>query len=196
MDFRGDQERTLWVADQMARHLAGSGQPLVRLYPGFLYGPGAEPDRNGLARLLCDHASGRGSPLVAVSGQRCCLALIDDVADGILRALGRAVDGSTYILGGENRTLDELLAAFGEATGIAPPRRPPAIVGKLAARLRRWGSAAAGLQPAVGKEELARHEQAWVYESERARRELEYRITPLDEAVAATAAWLRDAGYL
>lgn len=192
-----DYERTKWEADLLARAAARSEVPVVRLYPGVVFGPGELTAGNHVVRSLLLHASGRLPGLLGRGDRRLCFAFVDDVAAGFVAALERAAPGAAYVLGGENRTLVELFEAFGRRTGIAPPTRriPYAVAAAVGwAQLKRadWF----GIEPELtdGVVGIYRHE--WAYSSARAERELGYRITPFEEAVARTVAWLEETGTL
>jgi farnesol dehydrogenase len=197
MEFHNDYERTKWVADQMVRHLATTGFPVVRLYPGVVFGPGALSDGNHVVKLLLQHARGRLPGMLGSGELRQCFAYVDDVVEGALAALERARPGSAYILGGENRNARELFAAFERAAGVAPPRRsiPFALAG-LIGRLQRWRANLLNIEPELTDQVVGVYRHEWAYSSELAIRELDYRITPFEEAVAKTVDWLRSVGEL
>jgi farnesol dehydrogenase len=197
VSFHNDYERTKWAADRAARALALDGFPIVRLYPGVVYGPGDLTAGNHVVGLLLRHARGRLPGYLGRGDRRQCFAYVDDVADGFLAALERASQGSGYLLGGENRTARELFAAFRDATGITPPRRSvPFAVAAFAGRLERWRANLTSIPPEVTDEVVGIYRHEWAYSSARAERDLGYRITPLHEGVARTAAWLRAIGEL
>lgn len=197
MDLHNDYERTKWVADQMARHLGTTGFPLVRLYPGVVFGPGALTDGNHVVRLLLQHARGKLPGMLGGGDLRQCFAFVDDVVDGAVKAVEDASPGSGYILGGENRTARELFASFEQATGIAPPRRRiPFGIATWIGRLQRWRAALLGIEPELTDEVVGIYRHEWAYSSELAERELGYRVTPFDQAVARTVDWLRESGEL
>ena len=125
------------------------------------------------------------------------LTYVDDVAAGFVAALSRAKDGSAYILGGDNKTLVDLFAAFQAETGIAPPKRKiPYAVARLVGRLQRWRAELFGVEPELTDEVVRIYAHEWAYSSRRAEAELGYRVTPLREGVAKTVAWLRERGSL
>lgn len=195
--FHNDYERTKWVADQLARHLASTGFPLVRLYPGVIFGPGALTPGNHVVQLLIQHARGRLPGLLGRGDRRQCFAFVDDVVAGFVAALERANPGSGYILGGENRTVQELFETFGELAGIQPPRRRiPFWFATLLGRLGRWRAELTGIEPELTDEVVGIYRHEWAYSSARAERELGYRITPFAEALARTVGWLRSIGEL
>ncbi len=195
--FHNDYERTKWVADQMARNLATQGMPIVRLYPGVVYGPGAMTDGNHVVSLLLDHAAGKLPGMLGNGELRQCFAFVDDVADGIVRALDRAQPGSAYILGGENRTAVELFAAFQAATGIAPPKRKiPFAVASLIGKVQRWRAMLFGIPPELTDEVVGIYRHEWAFSSALAQAELGYRVTPLKDGIRQTVEWLRTVGRL
>ncbi len=197
MKFHNDYERTKWVADQMARNLAAQGFPIVRLYPGVVYGPGAMTDGNHVVSLLLDHAAGKLPGMLGSGELRQCFAFVDDVADGVVRALDRAQPGSAYILGGENRTARELFAAFQAASGIEPPRRKiPFAVASLIGKLQRWRAVMFGIPPELTDEVVGIYRHEWAFSSALAQAELGYRVTPLAEGIQLTVDWLRSVGRL
>lgn len=192
-----DYERTKHAADRLAREAAGAGLPVVRLYPGVIYGPGAMTEGNHVVATLLQHARGKLPGMLGPGDRRWCFAFVDDVAEGVVAATERAAPGSAYLLGGDNRTLTELFAIFAAETGIAPPRRHiPYGVAAAIGRLQRLGAEWFGMAPQLTEREVAIYRHEWAYRSERAIRELGYRARPLEEGVARTVAWLRETGAL
>ena len=125
------------------------------------------------------------------------LAYVDDVASGFAAALERAEDGSAYILGGDNKTLVDLFAAFEAETGIAPPKRKiPYAIARIAGRLQRWRAELFDVEPELTDQVVRIYAHEWAYTSARAEAELGYRVTPLREGIARTVAWMRERGLL
>ncbi len=192
-----DYERTKWAADRLAREAAASGARIVRLYPGVAYGPGSITAGNHVVHNLILHARGKLPGVLGAGDRRMSLAYVDDVASGFVSATERAKDGSAYILGGDNRTLFELFVAFQAETGIAPPKiKIPYAVARLVGRLQRWRAELFGVEPELTDEVVRIYAREWAYSSARAEADLGYRVTPLAQGVAKTAAWLRASGLL
>lgn len=188
--FHNDYERTKWLADQRARD--ATDVPVLRLYPGVVYGPGVLTAGNHVTNLLAQHAQGRLPGLLGRGDRRQCLAFVDDVAEGVALAIEHGRAGHGYILGGENRTTLELFQAFARVSGIAVPRRriPFAVAAGLG-RLQRWRATWTGVPPDLTDEVVGIYRHEWAYSSARAIRELGYRITPLEEGLQRTTDWLR-----
>ena len=192
-----DYERTKRLADGVAREAAASGLPIVRLYPGIVYGPGALTAGNHLVGSLLLHARGKLPGMLGPGDRRMSLAFVDDVSRGFVTALERAPSGSAYVLGGDNRTLADVFAIFHARTGILPPkRRIPYWAGRLVGRFQRLRAELTGKEPELTDEVVRIYAHEWAYSSARAQRDLAYTITPLEDGIAKTVAWLRDRGEL
>jgi len=196
-EFHNDYERTKWLADQMARRIDTSDLELVRVYPGVIFGPGALTQGNHVVQLLLQHARGKLPGILGSGDLAQCFAYVDDVVQGICRAIESARGGSGYILGGENRTAIDLFAAFERATGIAPPtRRLPFALAAFIGKLQRWRADLFGIEPELTDEVVGIYRHEWAFSSARAERDLGYRVTPFDQAVQQTVDWLKTTGEL
>jgi len=196
-EFNNDYERTKTLADREAQRLSADGLPLIRLYPGVVFGPGALTAGNHVVQLLLQHARGELPGFLGKGDLRQCFAFVDDVAAGSLRALENGQPGAGYILGGENKTARELFDAFESASGVAPPRRTiPIAAAVLIGKLQRWRAELFGTEPELTDEVVGIYKHEWAYSSDKAQRELDYHITPFDEALTRTVDWLRKTGEL
>ncbi len=196
-EAHNDYERTKWAADRVAREAAAAGEAIVRLYPGVVYGPGTLTPGNHLVVTLLQHARGKLPGRLGPGDRRMSFAFVDDVTSGFVAAVERAAPGSAYVLGGDNRTLTDLFAVFERETGIAPPRLTiPYWAGSLIGKMQRWRADLFGVEPELTDEVVEIYKHEWAYDSSRAVRELGYRVTPLEEGMAKTCAWLREAGHL
>jgi farnesol dehydrogenase len=190
---RGGYERTKFIAEALARQAARDGLDLVSVYPGVIYGPGPMTDGNLLGGLLLRFFQKNLPGIVGPGDKRWCCAYVEDVVEGMLRAMERGAAGGRYILGGENRTLAEVFRLVKAWTGRKPPRRIPYFLADVVG-YAKWARAEIFKKPpdlVPSVVEIFRHE--WAYESTRARRELDYRVTPFEEGLRRTLAWLRDA---
>jgi farnesol dehydrogenase len=191
-----DYERTKRAADAMARRYLDEGYPVTILYPGVLYGPGPLTDGNLIAKAIIPFLTGR-MPLGAAI-KTWSYAYLDDVVEGFLKVIEGTPPHRRYILGGDNRSGDEFYEALHQASGRRPPRFkvPPAFAEAtgygeyLMARLF-------GRTPRLLTHEVARiYRRSWAYDSSRAKQELGYAITPLEEGLTRTVASLRQAGLV
>ncbi|HEU4402681.1 MAG TPA: NAD-dependent epimerase/dehydratase family protein [Candidatus Polarisedimenticolia bacterium] len=190
--FRTDYERTKWLAERLVREKAAAGNPLITVYPGIVYGPGASTEANLLGGMLRRHLSGRLPARLGLGHLRICYAYTEDVARGHLLALERGTPGRGYILGGENASQDQLFSLLTELTGVPPPRYAiPYWAGEAAGRMLRAVAWLTGVPPAMTDGVVGTYRHEWAYGSARAERELGYRVTPLREGLRATVEALR-----
>jgi dihydroflavonol-4-reductase len=113
-------EDTKRRAHEIALEFAWSGLPIVVVQPGQVYGPRDHSEIGANLRAL---AEGRLRYL-ALGGVGLNFVHVDDLADGIVRALDRGRVGECYILGGEIATLADAYRAVARVTG----RKLPALV--------------------------------------------------------------------
>jgi farnesol dehydrogenase len=193
--FRTDYERTKWIADRLAREKAAAGLPIVILYPGVIYGPGTSTEGNLLRATLEAYLRGRLRFRLGRGDLRICYAYVEDVAEGHRLALEKGAPGRGYILGGENATQDRLFEVLRTLTGIAPPRLAvPYGPAELAGRLLRGAAWLTGIAPLLTDGVVATFRHEWAYRSDRAEREIGYRVTPLEDGMRETVGVLRGAG--
>jgi farnesol dehydrogenase len=188
--FRNDYERTKKLGLDVARQYFERGLGLKIVFPGVIFGPGALTEGNLVAGIIRDYLR-RRFPLLGDGAGRWCYAFVEDVVRGHLLASARGRDGGQYILGGENLSMVELLGLLERLTGVRPLKlRVPFWAGAAVGWLNEkaaWLGAPVKLTP--GEVQIFR--QDWAFSSERARGELGYETTPLEEALARTVEWVR-----
>jgi dihydroflavonol-4-reductase len=169
------------------------GLPAVIVNPTTPIGPrDIRPTPTG--RMLLDAARGR-IPAFVDTGLN--FAHVDDIAEGHLLAFERGRIGERYILGGQNLSLQELLAAIAGLTGRRAPRIrlprgplfPLALGAEAVARLT-------GKEPLLTVDGLRMSRHQMFFTSAKAERELGYRSRPYQEGVVDALTWFRNAGYL
>lgn len=189
----GVYKRSKYLAEQAARDLARQGAPVVIVNPAAPLGPrDIRPTPTG--RMVLDAAAGR-VPAYVDTGLN--VVHVDDVAKGHLLALEHGRIGESYILGGENLLLRDLLALVAEVTG----RRPPSI--RLTVETV-WPIAAAmeGLarllpfEPPVTRDHLRMARKRMFFSSAKSVAELGYTPRPARSAVQDAVVWFRSVGRL
>jgi NAD+-dependent farnesol dehydrogenase len=184
-----DYQRTKVVAEQVAAASGRAGVPVIRLYPGVVYGPGELTEGNLVGRLVRDHLARRLPGLIG-AGKIWSYSYIEDVARGYVEAVERGRAGAQYQLGGENVPQIRVFEIVRELTGRSLPRRIPFGVAGAIGALEEIRARLTGATPRLtrGTVEILRH--AWALDSSVAARDLEYRITPLAEGLGRTIASL------
>jgi farnesol dehydrogenase len=175
-----DYQRTKQAAGRLADEAQQRGVPLVKLYPGVIYGPGVSTEGNLVLRLVTDHLRGRLPGIIG--GDRIwSLAFIRDVADAHVAALERDAVAPGYRLGGENLPQLRIFELLREATGRPLPRRLPAWLGRLVGSMEELRAAAANTTPLLTRRTVEIFVHDWAMDSTAAIRDLDYRITPFEE---------------
>lgn len=184
-----DYQRTKLAADRVAADAIRDGCPMVRVYPGVIYGPGAVTEGNLLGRLIADHLKHRLPALIGPENPW-SFAYVDDVAAGHCAALERGSFATRYALGGENAPPQRAFAIVQRITGRRPPRRMPFPVARLLGAAEELRVSLFGGTPLVtrGAVEIFRHD--WSLDSREAIRDLGYPQTPLEEGIRRTVASL------
>ena len=178
------------VVEQM---IAEKGLPAVIVNPSTPIGPrDIKPTPTG--RIIVEAATGR-MPAFLDTGLN--LAHVEDVAEGHLLALEKGKVGESYILGGQNVSLKDMLTIICELAGRKAPRLqlprrplfPLAMMAEAAALLT-------GKEPFLTRDALRMAGYHMFFSSARAERELGYRARPHRLALEDALAWYRAAGYL
>jgi dihydroflavonol-4-reductase len=125
------------------------------------------------------------------------IVYVDDVVRGHILAARQGRMGERYILGGENLTHKEIISTIAEVVGGIRPffKVPPPVVRLIAATAESVGTLIQR-KPWVTKELLASSGLHSYFSSEKAQRELGYRVTPFREGVQRTFTWYRETGLL
>ncbi len=190
----GSYKQSKYVAEHEALRAAAEGAPLSLVHPTFPLGPrDIRPTPTG--KVLLDFLNGRMPGYVDTAMN---VSHVEDLAVGHLLALERGRRGRSYIIGGENLPMGELLGTAASVTGLpAPGRRWPGLVGLgaglasdlIEGRLLRR-------EPHVPLEAARMSLEHMVFDDSRARVELGYTSRPAAEAIADSARWFLDHGYV
>jgi dihydroflavonol-4-reductase len=188
----GSYKRSKYVAEHEVLRAAAEGLPVVLALPTFPLGPGDRaPTPTG--RLVLDYLNGRVPGYVDTVLN---VVHVDDVAAGHVLALENGRKGRSYILGGENLTLEQVLGELASLTGL--PRAKLKVP-------RSVSLAVAGISELVEGKILRRHPSipleaarmstsTMSFDDSRARNELGYAPRPAVEALEASARWFVDSG--
>jgi dihydroflavonol-4-reductase len=122
---------------------------------------------------------------------------VRDVARGMILAWQRGRRGERYILGGHALTYREAFVTIARVAGVAPPRLPAPravawLIGKWGDRVERRGG-----EPVVNSTQVRyAYTRSYRFTSDKAKRELDYTISPLEPAIRAAIDWFRARGML
>jgi nucleoside-diphosphate-sugar epimerase len=181
-------ERSKYLGEQAVRQ---SRLPWIVFNPARVLGPG---DRHNWARLikLVDREKLPGIPPGVGS-----FADVREVAKAQLHAWQKQRFGQAYVLGGQHAGYVELVHRIGAALGRRTPRTAtPAWALKAYARLLDGWSRITRIEPDVTPESAALTCHMLSVDSSKARQELGYVETPLEQLLDDTLAWMRLHGLI
>ncbi len=190
----GRYKRSKYVAEHEALRAAAEGAPITLVHPTFPLGPrDIRPTPTG--KVLLDFLNGRMPGFVDTAMN---VAHVEDLALGHLLVLERGRQGRSYIIGGENLKMRELLATAARCTGLpAPTRQWPSALGLGAGLvsdviegriLRR--------HPRVPLEAARMSREHMIFDDSRARDELGYRSRSAIRAIFDSSRWFVEHGYV
>ena len=189
----GHYKRSKFMAEEVVRDFERKGLAVVTVNPSAPVGPrDVKPTPTG--RTILEAAAGR-MPAYVDTGLN--IVHVDDVADGHWLAFERGRVGETYVLGGANMTLCEILTCIAELVGREPPKvrlpynliLPIAHISEAAARLT-------GKSPVATVEGVKLSKKMMFFSSSKAEKELGYTARPPLFALQDAIRWFHDNGYL
>ena len=179
-----DYQRTKVRGRELARAAVSRGLPIVMLYPGVIYGPGAQTEGNLVGRLLRDHLERRLPGVVGASRIWSC-AHIHDVAAAHVRALEIGNPGEEFALGGENVPQMRIFEIVRELTKRPLPRRIPSFAALAVGAVDETRARLTGHPPLItrGAVHIFRHD--WPLDSAASSRRLGYHPMELRTGIEA-----------
>ncbi len=188
----GSYKQSKYVAEHEVLRAAAQGLPVVLVQPTMPVGPrDTAPTPTG--RTVLEFLDGRFPGYVDTTLN---IVDVDDVAAGHVLAAERGRTGHSYILGGENLLLADVLATLARITGLpVPSLRVPSGVALAAA----WTSDVIegrllGREPTIPLEGARMSTTHMSFDDTKARRELGYASRPAAEALERAARWFLDSG--
>jgi len=193
-DIISPYKQSKFAAEAVVKKMvAEQGLPAVIVHPSTPIGPrDVKPTPTG--KMVVEAASGR-MPAFVDTGLN--IVHVDDVAEGHLLAMERGVIGGQYILGAENLTLAEILAAVAEIVHRPAPRwrLPHDVVMPIAFLAELWARLT-GREPFVTRDGVRLARKHMFFSSDHAIRDLGYRPRPAKAAIADAVSWFNQHGYL
>lgn len=175
------------LAEQVCRDGVAEGADIVIVNPGEVFGP------NDLSLVTAGNllplARSR-IPVVCLGGTS--VAHVDDVAEGILRALLQGRRGERYFLGGENLTHRQLAETVHSLCG---QRCRPIAVPHCVVHASAWIARRLGVPFPIPFAAVPYATAYWHLNTEKAGQELGVRFRSARETLRDTLHWLRSAGH-
>ena len=190
----GHYKKSKYQAEHEVLRAGATGFPVVLCHPTFPVGEGdSAPTPTG--RTILEFLNGR---IPAYVDTALNVVHVDDVARGHVLAARRGRRGRSYILGGENMNLQQLLATLADVCGLkAPTVRLSARAVLPIVRTAEWFEGSLlHREPVLPSEPVRMATTRMEYDDSRARTELGYTSIPARAALARAARWYFDHGYI
>jgi nucleoside-diphosphate-sugar epimerase len=187
--FPTEYSRTKHEGQRAILAWAERGLKVVTVYPSLVYGPpGKKEGSNAMLRQLLL----RRFPMLVGADRITSWIFLDDLVDGMARALERAAPGSAYLMAGEATRIDELVRRVGELSGVKMPRREISLgTARFFLRLALPWFRVVGRRPPMALTQLSSLERHWHFDDARARHDLGWSRRGLDQGLPATLDFLR-----
>jgi hopanoid-associated sugar epimerase len=190
----GDYKQTKFAAEHEVLRAAAEGLNVSLVLPTFPLGPGdTAPTPTG--KVVQDFLNGR-LPGVADTALNVCH--VDDLALGHLAALEHGRPGRSYILGGENMTMREIVRALADCSGLPMPRLavPPSVVVAAGVASTLIEGRLLHREPHVPLEAARMSTTKMIFSDDRARAEIGHKSRPARLAIEDSARWFAENGYV
>lgn len=191
-DMIGPYKRSKFIAEQAALEAARAGAPVVIVNPSTPIGAlDFKPTPTG--RIIVDFLNRRIPAYVATGLNLVC---VEDVARGHVLAAERGRVGEKYILGGENLTLEALLARLGRIAGLPAPRIrvPWALAYGFALGAEAIARTITHRAPRASVVEVRMARKKMFFDSSKAHAELGYTPVLIDEGLERAVKFFREIG--
>ncbi len=188
-----EYEESKAIAEQKALIYASKGFPVVVVNPTRVYGPGKLTEGNSVSLMIDMYDRGKVPVLLNGGGNIGNYVHVDDLVRGHILAMEKGTVGERYILGGENSSLKHLFAIVDEVSGkrhfqMNLPPRIAYLYSGFERRKAEW----LGMYPQITPGWVETFLQDWAYSCAKAERQLGYTITPFQEGIRMTYAWLME----
>ena len=178
-------QRTKWQAQEIARAAVGRGLEVVIMQPGAIMGP---YDIGTWSRLFLMVRDGK---LPGVPPSLLTFTHVREVVSAHIAAADKGENGGSYLLGGENKTMMELVREVAALVGKPAPAKEASLsllrviaaVGDLASRFT-------GKAPPITSEMTDLMSRKVSTVSAKAQRELGYRVVGLKDMCKACYDWM------
>ncbi len=180
------------LAEAAVLRSVSQGLDAVIVNPGFMVGPWDWKPSSGQMMLALAR---RFIPLAPAGG--CSVVDVRDVCRGIIAALTKGQTGHRYILGGHNVAYLDLWREISALVGREPPvARLFAPITWLAGGGADIWARITGREGLVNSASVRMGQMFHYYSSEKALRELNYSISPYQNALAEAWEWFNDHQYV
>ncbi|HEV2855457.1 MAG TPA: NAD-dependent epimerase/dehydratase family protein [Thermoanaerobaculia bacterium] len=168
---------------------AKKGLKVNTVFPSLVYGPPGK--KEGANSILRGFLKGR-FPVLVGADRRTAWIYLDDLVEGMLKVMEKALPGRGYLMTGDITTLRGLADRVCALGGVQAPRlNLPVGAARLALALSTPYYKLRGFRPPFSSDQLNSLERHWAFDDSRARTELDWHPRGLDEGLPPTVEFLK-----
>jgi len=183
---------TKWAAEQEVLKAGHQDMKVVILEPSSVSGP---YDMNNWGRIVIALNKGElpGVPKGFIN-----VTHVREVVRAHLNAVDMGNHGERYLLTGDERTFEEFIVSIANASEISDiPRTVPAPILSLMAKIEVLKSKFTGKPPRLTPEMVDLSTRTDVtYACDKAKKQLDYKIIPMEQTVRDCHAWLKRENFI
>jgi dihydroflavonol-4-reductase len=184
-------QKTKWQAQELARAAIPKGLEVVIMQPGAIMG---SYDIGTWSRLF---VMVRDDKLPGVPPSLLTFTHVREVVAAHIAAADKGQNGGAYLLGGENKTMLELVKEISMLVGKPAPQKETSMaLLRVVAALGDVSSRFTGKQPPITPEMASLMSRRVSTSSAKAQRELGYRVVPLQVMVKDCYDWMVTEGRI
>jgi nucleoside-diphosphate-sugar epimerase len=178
-------------AEELVMEYSKKGLSYIIIYPARVFGIGPLTDSNGASKALSLYLKNKLPFLIDHGNQYASWTFVEDAAKGIVSAALSSISNERFILGGENKTLDEVYRMADNITGKKHLKINLKSKTALSiASILEFKARLIKKQPLITREWLSFVLESQKVSSHKAETQLNYKITPFNQSLEKTIGWL------
>lgn len=186
-----DYERSKLEAEKTASKYSEKGLNIVTVNPTRLIGPGLPTEGNSVSKMIELYLKGKFRFILGEGNAIGNYVFIDDVVWGCIKAMEKGKTGEKYILGGENISYNELFSIVTELSGKNYRMiHIPKSIALLYSNVEQMIAGIFNHYPTITPGWVETFSLNWSFSSNKAINEIDYKITPVSQAIEKTIEWI------
>ncbi len=185
-------EKTKWMADQITREYAEKGLFAVTVYPTRVFGPGSLNRSNSVTKMIKQYTLGKWRIIPGSGREIGNYVYIDNLVDGMIKAMEKGRSGEGYLLGGDNVSYNEFFTTISDIINRKYQMiRIPKVFCLFAAAIMLLFAKITGVSPLLTPGWIRKYLHNWSITNDKAVNELGYVPGTFREGVEKTVEWLK-----
>lgn len=178
-------------AEKAVNQYLQKGLDIVTVNPTRLFGPGLLTEGNSVTKMIDLYMRGKFRFILGDGNAVGNYAFIDDVVQGCINAMEKGMSGENYILGGENLSYNEFFLIVKELSKTNYRMfHIPESLGLAYGYIEKILAQVSDHYPAITPDWVRTFATNWAFTSNKAVQQLNYKITPFEQALIKTINWI------